>query len=453
VKEGEFMAEDALAAVKITPESAAHRLRAYIRLKTTTPPRVSDELAARVIRFFVENYASPLGLETEVFDGRSLLLRWRSPSAKKRPLAFLGHYDVVPVPENELSCWTHPPFEGIVRDGYVWGRGALDMKGSTICILEAIAALRRSGLEPERSVVVLLNPDEEFGGKEGAALFAARHLGKLEAPEALFDEASFIIPDLLPGKIVAAVAVGEKTYWTIKLSVETKSGHAGMPSPDDAPAVLVKALARFQTARLPEALLPATRMFLDRLADHLPFPRSLVLKNRRFFWGLIKKTLGKNPAMNALLRATQALTIVSAGIKDNVIPRRAEAFVNLRLLPGQTREAIMPAIKKAVGDERVRIEDWDFWGETPVAAVDGPFWERLEQTLAGVIPGGFAAPIISPVTTDSRFFARSGIPSYRFVPFTLDAKERQGAHGVDERISLANIEQAVRIYAHLMYDL
>lgn len=434
-------------------DAAAAALAAYLRIDTSVPPGMPTDSTAVYIPFLVDRYAKPLGLEYEILWNRTLLLRWRAGEKRGEPLVFLGHADVVPVADNELAQWTHPPFAGVVTGGYVWGRGALDMKGTTIAQLEAIAAMQRAGQKPARDVFVLVNPDEEIGGTAGAARVARERLDLLEKPFAVIDEGSYVISDVVPGNKVAAVAVGEKGYLTVRLKVEAEAGHASMPSPDNAPAVLTRALTRLDAYEFPGVLLPPTRLFLERMAEHVSFPQSLVLGYPSIFGFFIRGVFAKKPATNAVVRTTHALTVVRAGVKDNVIPRTAEAYVNFRLLPGDRKDDVLATVREVVDDERVALDVVEFWGETPVSPIAGPVWERLEAALAASLPDAFVAPVISPGTQDARYFAQAGIPTYRFAPFTVDAEERKGIHGVNERLSLANLAQAIHVYSAIMHGL
>lgn len=445
-----------VAGVGDSPDSArsadaAEALGAYLRIDTSVPPGMPADTTAAYIPFLVERYAKPLGLEHEILWNRTLLLRWRAGPQRGAPLVLLSHADVVPVAENELDQWTHPPFAGVVAGGYVWGRGALDTKGTTIAQLEAIAAMQRAGQKPGRDVFILVNPDEEIGGVAGAGRVVKERLDILEQPFALIDEGSFVISDVVPGHKVAAIAVGEKNYMTVRLKVEAEAGHASMPWPaDNAPAVLTRALARLDALEFPGVLLPPTRMFLERMSERVGFPQSFVLGYPSFFGVAIRSIFAKKPATNAVIRTTHALTMVRAGVKDNVIPRTAEAFVNFRMLPGDSQADVLATVREAIDDDRVAVDVVEFWGETPVSPIEGPVWERLEATVAKALPDAFVAPVISPATTDARYFAQAGIPTYRFAPFTLDGEERKGIHGVNERLSLENLAQAIRVYAEVM---
>jgi len=435
--------------LKIDTARAAENLSRYVQLDTSAPPGISPEAAVKHIQLLTEQYARPLGLEIEVIGGLMLLLRWRTGS-RRPPVMFTGHADVVPVAEDERPRWTHPPFSGAIDQGFVWGRGTLDNKGSTICILEAMASLQAAGLKPDRDVFLWVTHDEEVGGVEGAKVFVRDHLEKLDGASMVIDEGGYAINDFVRGAVFAAVAVGEKHALTVRARVETPPGHASMPTAGDAPAVLTAALARLMAAPSPPRLLAPLRVLLDRLAEPMSWGRRLVLRNRWLFGGLILRMLSRLAASSAMIRDTVALTFLRAGHKVNIIPAQAEATLHMRLLPGTSTEEMLGRLRAAMAEPRVKLEVLSESGDTPIAPTRGEDWERLDAALAVGLPGAVVAPIITPGTDDGRYFARAGLAVYRYIPFTLDAVERRRIHGEDERVSLANLQQAIVAYAHLL---
>ena len=436
--------------LSVDAEKAAANLGEYIRLDTSVPPGIPKGATPPHITLLVEKYAKPLGLEVRVLAERILLLRWRADKPEGPPLVLLSHADVVPVAAEEKEKWSHPPFSGELVDGFVWGRGALDNKASTICELEAIASLKKAGIGPKRDILLLVTPDEEISGHEGAELFVKEHLDLLEKPIALIDEGAAVIPDQIPGKNLAAIAVGEKQYFTLKLEVDAEAGHSSMPKPSAAPTTLARALGRLVAWQAPTKRLPPIETMLDRMSDHVSFGQKILLRNRWLFGPLVEKVLSKGAAANAMLRSTHALTVQHSGVKDNVVPAHAEAFVNFRLLPGDSRDVIVAEVARVMDEPAVKWTVLEAETDTPLAPTEGPVWQGIEAVLAATIPDAVVAPIVSPGTMDARHFARVGIATYRMLPFTLDTAERQAIHGINERISKDNLAQGIRVYAHLI---
>ena len=435
-------------AAAVHREELASRLGAYVAIDTSTPPGIAA--SGPHLDWLQRTYLDPLALEHWVLDGRILLARWPAEDPEPGSLVFLSHADVVPVAADERSRWRHDPFGGEVSGGYVWGRGTLDNKASTVCLFEAIAALKRAGLGPRRDIWILVVPDEEIGGQAGAGRFVERYRDRLGAVHAVFDEGSFISEDLLPGTPLAAVAVGEKHYVTVELRVEGEAGHASMPTEGAATRVLAAALGRVASLQFAPRRLASVDELLDRVADRAPLGRRLALKNRWLLGGFIDRMLARSPAANAIIRDTIAVTMLTAGVKDNVIPATASATLNLRLLPGSPLDAVLQQLAAVIADPRVQIEVQSDWGDTPVTPYRGRSWQRLEAVMVTAVPGVVVAPMITPGTTDGRYFARQGWPVYRLVPFRLDAAERAGIHGIDERVSIDNLQLGAEVYAHLL---
>jgi len=236
------------------------------------------------------------------------------------------------------------------------------------------------------------------------------------------------------------------------LTVQGTAHHSSMPQASDAPRVLSVALGRLAELELEPRILPATDAFLDRVSDRMPFVQRLALKNRWLLGPVVHDILAARPASNAMIRDTFALTMLEAGVKDNVVPARAQATFNLRLLPGSSRAEVLAQMERRIDDPRVQIDVLQDDGDSPPAPIEGEVWTRLESALASAYPaeGTLIAPMITPGTMDARFFAARGVPTYRLIPFVLDANERGRMHGIDERISIENLEEAARVYAYVM---
>lgn len=436
----------------IERDRASEVLAEYIRFDSSTPPGIGRDPRPPHLDLLIERYADPLGLEHRVFAGRTLLLTWRAEESAGRPLLLLSHSDVVPVAPDELDGWTYPPFDGVVDQGYIWGRGAIDDKGATIAQLEAIAALQAAGLGPRRDVILLISPDAEIGGERGVGEVLARHASHLEDPWAVLDEGTYVADDRIPNTRLVPVAAAEKRNVTITLTVVGEAGPSSAPRDNAAPRILSIALGRVAELEQEPRILPLTEIFLSRISNRMPLWQRVVLENRWLLSPFVDSILADRPISNASTRGSMALTTLRAGITDNVVPARATAALNLRLLPGTDLPEVLARIEAAVDDPRVTVEISRDEGASEVSSIDGPEWEALEAALASAYRGEDAliTPAITPATTDGRYFARQGVPTYRLVPFILDANERGRVHGVDERISTSNLAEAARVYAHIM---
>jgi carboxypeptidase PM20D1 len=279
-------------------------------------------------------------------------------------------------------------------------------------------------------------------------------LDDLGNPEIVLDEASFILPDLLPGHLVGAVALAEKTFVSVRLCVEGEGGHAAAPRPDSPPAVLTRALHRIVDWQTPSRIHPIVREALWRLGGVQGFPAKWLWRNPGVFRKVVLRNLQKNAGGNAITRDTVALTILRGGIKNNIIPGEVEAVVNARLLPGSSSEEFVQALRARIDDDRVQITTESWPARDRPTPLDTPTFRAIEG-VAGAIFGDHGDPLvmipmIAPGTTDSRYFAEAGLECYRFHPLVLDADDRSGVHGIDERISIENLERGTRFYLNLL---
>ncbi len=271
------------------------------------------------------------------------------------PVVLMAHQDVVPVEEEALSEWEHPPFDGVVDDDFIWGRGALDIKSQMIAILDAVEHLLAEGFKPERTVYLAFGHDEEIGG-HGAKEIANFLNDQGIHPAAVLDEGGSLIEGVLPGitEPVGLIGIAEKGFMTLRLTVEATPGHSSTPPRETAIGILAKALAFVEAAPQPTNLAPAQMLFRG-LGPVLPFSMQFALANLWLFRGVVRKNLEKSPPTYAMIHTTSAPTIIKAGVKENVLPSKATALVNFRLMPGDTIAKVCERVRKIIDDERVEF--------------------------------------------------------------------------------------------------
>ena len=310
-------------------------------------------------------------------------------------MLLLAHQDVVPVAAGEETGWTHPPFAGVVADGHVWGRGALDDKASLVAILEAVERLAASGRAPRRAILLAFGHDEEVGGERGAARIAERLAERGVAPEFVLDEGMAVLADGVPGVrgLVALVGIAEKGSVTLDLEVEAEGGHSSMPPRQTAIGILAAAVARLEASPMPARLAGPARLMLEGLAPEMGFGSRLAVANLWLFRRPLERRLAASPAGNALLRTTTAATLVEGGVKENVLPRSARAAVNFRLLPGDSIRSVIEHARRAIADPRVAVKvRGGFAAEaSPVAPVETAGFEAIRRSIAEVFPGAAVA--------------------------------------------------------------
>lgn len=392
-------------------------------------------------------------LEIHHINDCSLIYIWRGKNPALPPRVLAGHMDVVPVDSDADVTWSYPPFSGQVAEDYLWGRGAMDDKCQVMGVLEALEGLLKVDYQPERTLIAAFGHDEEVGGYHGAKEIVAWLAEAGLVPDAVLDEGGAVVDGLLPGLEIPAAMVGvaEKGVLTLELSVEARGGHSSTPERETAISVLAKAIAQLEANPQPAHIDAVMPMFRS-LGAALPFSQQLVFANQWLFGGVLKNKLEASPSTNATIRTTLAATMIKGGVKENILPRTAQALVNIRLLPGDTIAEVCERVRKIIGDERVKLQAKEgcAWEASPVSPIDGPAFESLELTIRQVFDSVPVTPYVVLGATDSRHYADLCPQVYRFTPYLVDSTDLKRMHGVDERISLDSLSSMVQFYRLLI---
>jgi len=405
-------------------------LQSLIRFDTTNPPGNETECVQ-----YVNELLTAAGYETTILakaPQRPNLIARLPGRGQAPPLLLYGHVDVVTTVGQE---WTHPPFEGVIADGFVWGRGTLDMKGGVAMMLSAFLRAKLEGLTPPGDVVLAVLSDEEAEGIHGAKFLVEQHPEQFEGIRyALGEFGGFSMQ--IAGRKFYPIQIAEKQICWMKATLRGPGGHGSLPLRGGAMSKLGAMLRRLEKHLLPIHVTPAARVMLGGIAKALPFPASLALRGllNPVLAGPLLSLMGEQgEAFTALLRNTVNATIVRGGEKINVIPSQISVEMDGRLLPGYQPEDMLAELRPILG-EAVEIE---------VLSHDpGPSEPDmgLFDTLAGVLrqadPEGIPVPFLLPAVTDGRFFSQLGIQTYGFTPMQLPAEIDclRAAHNVDERI-------------------
>ncbi len=379
---------------------------------------------------------------------------WKGSDPKLLPVLFTAHLDVVPVEESTLPDWRVEPFSGVIREGHIWGRGAIDMKSQAAGLLEAVEGLLRSGYSPKRTTYLAFGHDEEIMGFNGARQIMEHLKSRGVQLAALLDEGGLISVGSLPGvpDPYALIGIAEKGYMTLKLSAAAKPGHSSLPPRQTAVGIIARAIALLDDYPLPARLdyfLPT----LQKAGFLLPFMLRFVIANAWLLKGLLIKNLEKSPQMNAMIRTTHAATMINGGIKDNVLPALVQAKVNFRLLPGDTTESVVAYVKKVLNDPRVdvRIDETNGgWNASQVTPLDTPAYRSLELVTRQIFNNVAVAPFVFLAATDSRHYQPICKNIFKFSPFALTMEEQQGMHGVNERIPQKTFVNMIAFYSRIM---
>lgn len=396
-------------------------------------------------------------LKREFVGELSLLYTWPGSDAAAKPVMLMAHHDVAPIAPGTEGKWEHPPFSGRVQGGYVWGRGAWDDKGNLVAQLEAIEMLLATGFQPRQTVYLFSGADEEVAGLRGAKQ-AARLLQERKVRlDFVIDEGLVLTEGVIPGVAAPAALVGvaEKGYTSIRLKVSAPPGHSSMPPPAGTTAVgrMAAALQRLEAEQFPAELKGVARELFGTLAPEMRGLQRVALSNLWLFGPLVEAQLAKGASTNAMMRTTTALTIVNAGNKENVIPGVAEATVNFRILPGDTRADVMQHVRSKVGPD-FELAEWPGAVDpTPVTPTDSAAYRTLERTLRSLFPDTIVAPGLYIAGSDSQHFVPIADHIFRFSPVRAKPEDLPRLHGTNERISVANLGELVRFYHQLLRNL
>jgi acetylornithine deacetylase/succinyl-diaminopimelate desuccinylase-like protein len=431
-------------------DDAVATLSRYVQFDTTNPPgnemEAAEWLADEVKRRGITD-------DITVFEpapGRGLVMARIAGSEPLKPLVLNHHIDVVPA---EAAQWSHPPFGGEVAEGFVWGRGTLDTKNLGVMHMLALERLIRDGVTFRRPIILLAVPDEETGGAQGMEWLVENHLDTLD-PEWVWDEGSAGYTGLMTDQPLFGIAVAEKQIQHLRLVAEGDPGHGSMPHPNNASATLTDALQRVLKPR-PARLTEVTAAMFREIARALKFPLSFVLRHLRnpLLLKLVERRLSADRQLNAMIRDTISLTMLQSGYKINVIPERAEAGIDCRLLTDTDAGKFRRWLDETIDDPRVRVEEIRTSIPTMTSPIDGPFFDAARHALARHLPDAIAFPLQTPGGTDSRYFRAHGVPGYGFGPFVIEIEEVHRVHGIDERISIDNLELGIKIACDVLAEL
>jgi carboxypeptidase PM20D1 len=392
-------------------------------------------------------------LKLEKIGDLSLLYTWQGTDPAALPVMLMAHQDVVPVAPGTEEKWAEPPFSGVVRDGYVWGRGAWDDKGNLMAIMEAVEMLAAQGFKPKRTVYLAFGHDEEIGGTKGAAAIGALLKQRDVRLEFVLDEGLLITEGIfkpLP-KPLAWIGVAEKGYLTVDLQVAGTPGHSSMPPQQSAIGILSTALARLETEPMPASIGGVTGPMLQALAPELGPLQRITMSNLWLFSPVVMRELAKAPSSNAMLRTTTALTVVQAGEKDNVMPGLAGASVNFRLLPGDTIANVVERTQRLAGpDVKVTPRPGSAVEASPVSSATGKGYRTIERVVRELFPDTIVAPGLMIAATDTRHMQAIAKDVYRFSPVRAKPEDLSRFHGTDERLSVSNYGEMIRFFHRLL---
>lgn len=425
-----------------TTEEATEWLQRYIQIDTVNPPGYTDKGVE-----FLSKILGEEGIPYQVYQGaprKPILVAQLGPVTERPALLLLNHADVVAAKAEE---WDSDPFAGELQDGFIVGRGALDMKGMGIVELMTMVLLKRHSLPLNRQVLFVVAPDEETGGADGIEWFLENHGDLFRSVEVLNEGGKIALNWHETVPALALVQTAEKGVCWIRMRARGESGHGSMPHANNANLHLVEALHKIAVEQEPLQLVPEVERLSKAIAHYWSWPASAFLSQPSLFFWAMQKVLDieSDRELSAMLRSTVSLTQIESGYKVNVIPSKAEATLDCRLLPGVTCEEWLERLRKRLDGMPIELEP--ILESTPNRS---PFETDLFRTIEGVtqkeIPGAVVTPYLSPGATDSRFFRARGDLAYGFLPFQLTPEDWKGVHGANERLSVENLRHGLRLF-------
>ncbi len=431
-----------------TPGPTAALLQELIRVDTSNPPgneaKIDDLLAAKL---------RPLGFQIDVIptpvEGKSVLFARLKGDGSARPVLVAAHGDVVGV---EREKWTVDPFAGLAKDGYIYGRGAIDFKGGMAVFAQALMDLARNKVPLKRDVIFLVESDEE-SATYNTSWLAQSHWDKMDCEFAL-NEGGWIMTQPNGQVRYVSVSTNDKLGIAIMLTARGTSTHSSMPLPDNAIFSLARALTKLADYQTKVELTPSTRQFFTTLGQTADAPM------KQYFSDLVAGTdpakvaaadqaISQDPLLHAIMRTTIAPVIINGGFRGNVIPGSAEANVNFRTIPGTTAEDLIAMVTKIVNDPRIEVTAGRSTSAgTKDSPTDTALYKALVTSANKLWPGVPVTPYLFQAGTDAGAWRSRGIPVYGIYPYPISNEDLRRMHGNDERVQIKSLDQGTK----LIYD-
>jgi acetylornithine deacetylase/succinyl-diaminopimelate desuccinylase-like protein len=429
-------------------DEAVEHLRQLVRIDTTNPPGNETATAEYIAGVLAREGLSARVLDSEPGRG-NLVARLHGAGPAEEGLMLLSHLDVVPA---EADRWRYPPFQGVLSEGYVWGRGTLDTKHLTVMELMAVLLLHRLGRRLQRDVVLVATADEEVGGERGLGWLLKEHPDLVACGYAINEGGGQGVR--VHGHSLYSCQTAEKGVCWMALTARGEPGHAAFPSPDTAIERLGRAVGRLGASCMPLHPIPLVReamqIWLDALGPEAPslddvLAGEVTEATLAPYFGLLSRSV------NAMLRNTATPTILESGVRINVIPGEARAELDGRILPGMSQEQVVREVRQVIEDEAVAVDVKLFFPASGGGS-DHMLYHTIERVMGGLDPGSRLVPHLLAGVSDARYLIRRGVRVCGFAPMQEDpgAPWAELIHGDDERISVENLGFGVRAIYHIV---
>ena len=432
-------------------DEAVRNLQAMIRIDTSNPPGNETQLAEHL-----KSILEREGIASEIIAAEptrgNLIARIQATggNGSKGPLLLMGHSDTVGVQKEQ---WTVDAFTGLIRDGYVYGRGALDDKGGIAAMLQVFLMIHRQRLPLDRDIIFLAEAGEEAGGGVGIDFLIEKHWPKIESEFALNEGAEILERN---GRVqYVGVSTSEKLVRTMKIVARGTSGHGSMPRMDNAIVHLAAAVAKLGNYQTRLRLNETTRTFFERLAQISPPEEAFLYSHLEdpVVGQMVEETLRRtNIYYNSMLRTSISPNLIEGGVRFNVIPSEASATLDVRALPDEDLEALMEELRGVINDPAVELSlAQTFWSATPPSPLDSDMFRALENAQKKVFPGVVTLPVMLTGATDSASLRAKGVPAYGVGPVVTE-EDGSRMHGNDERLSIEGLGKFVEFLYHAVAE-
>ncbi len=442
---------------KISISRAVNNLAQAIKIKTISNTDYNEtdwNKFKELIDFLKESYPKVFSkLQWELVNNYSILFRWKGREEELLPVLYTAHMDVVPVEKGTEGDWDFDAFSGMVKDDYLWGRGALDIKIQVIGILETVEQLLEEGYTPKRDIYIAFGHDEEVGGKQGATAIAALLKERGIKFEYVLDEGGCVTEGAMKGieAPIAVIGIAEKGYANIKLTAASSGGHSSMPPKHTALGEIASAITKLEAHQLKTRIGSPIKEMLKFLGPHMSFGNRIIIANLWLFAPLFKKFFSSSLSGNALLRTTTAATMAEGSNAANILPQKASAVLNFRIAPWESSQELLDHIRKIVGPkislEALRLED-----PSNISPTNSYGFKLIASKIGRVFKGSIVCPYIVLAGTDARKYEELCNCIYRFSPYQIHNKDISSMHGTNEKISLENIERVLEFYREMMKE-
>lgn len=438
--------------VNFDKAAAVSNLQTLVRFKTVSsydPEQEDDAEFKKLIAKLPELYPAVFEkCEFKELQNRALLFKWTGKSHDKASV-MMAHYDVVPVNE---EAWSVPPFEGIIKDGIMWGRGTLDTKVTFNGVLTAANHLIESGFVPEKDVYFAFSGGEEVNGPGAINIVNYFKDNNIEV-DLVVDEGGAVVTDVFPGvkEPCGLIGIAEKGMINVEYKCSSSGGHASAPKPHTPVGVLSKACVKIEDNPFKYHITKPVKEMFDTLGRRSNFVYRMIFANLWCFGFLINKMCKKSGGeLNALMRTTVAFTQMEGSKACNVIPPEAKMISNIRLNPEDSIESALKYLKDTVNDDSVEITAMFGMEPSRISQTNCPSYDKVAQAVASTWKGSIVSPYLMVQCSDSRHYGVISDKVYRFSAMDLTKEERSTIHGNDEHIRLSTIEKAVEFYIRLM---